>query len=113
MNKKLLIDSDVLLDFLFNVHYILSKKLGNNDSVNKLSILLKNFNIIPIDQSIVESALNSGHPDFEDSMQSYAAKSYGIDVIVTRNTKDYPDPEIEAMTPEHFLLKYGIQWGLQ
>ncbi len=47
--------------------------------------------------------------DFEDALQNYACESYGnIDLILTRNTKDYKKSEISVMTPEqNYRMKIG------
>ncbi|MCG2714660.1 MAG: PIN domain-containing protein, partial [Candidatus Marinimicrobia bacterium] len=42
--------------------------------------------------------------DFEDALQNYAAEKMGdIDVILTRNTKDFKNSELGVMTPENYL----------
>ncbi|MCD4709760.1 MAG: PIN domain-containing protein, partial [Bacteroidales bacterium] len=57
--------------------------------------------------SIVKSALQSGFKDFEDAIQYHAALSDpDIDVIVTRNIKDYKKAELPVMTPGTFLKTY-------
>ena len=49
-------------------------------------------------------ALNSDFKDFEDALQNYAAETNGaINLIVTRNTKDYQKSELAVMKPEEFL----------
>jgi len=47
--------------------------------------------------------LNSNIKDFEDSIQYFASVKEGIDIIVTRNIKDYPKGTIPIMTPAEFL----------
>ena len=41
--------------------------------------------------------------DFEDAVQSVASEFNKIDYIITRNTKDFENSEIEAITPKDFL----------
>jgi len=66
-------------------------------------------NVLLIDKQVVLKAMNSKFKDFEDAMQSYACESYGnIDLILTRNTKDYRKSEISVMTPEqYFKMEIG------
>lgn len=47
--------------------------------------------------------------DFEDAIQFHSAKDR-VDVFITRNKKDYEKvkKEIEVLTPEEFLAKYGF-----
>ncbi|KKK81964.1 hypothetical protein LCGC14_2808120 [marine sediment metagenome] len=60
--------------------------------------------MIPMDEEIVLHALNSGFKDFEDALQNYAAVNTNeIDVILTRNVRDFRKSTIAVMTPESFL----------
>ena len=60
-----------------------------------------------MDRFVIEKALNSGFKDFEDALQNYATMNYGeIEVIVTRNVKDYKKSEIGVLTPETFVKSF-------
>ena len=85
-----------------NVHYFLDKF----DRANKFKLLkgLRSaVSIIEINEAIIDSALKSGLIDFEDAVQYYAAVNANVDVIVTRNTRDYKQSYIPVLTPEQFL----------
>ena len=57
-----------------------------------------------IDKNAIIVALNSEFKDFEDALQNYSAELNGeIDMIITRNTKDYKKSQIGIMNPENFL----------
>ena len=74
---------------LANTFYILRKQLGNDsakNAVRKLRILL---HVIYSTESVIDKALNSDFPDFEDAIQYYTALEYQIPVILTRNIRDY------------------------
>ena len=47
-----------------------------------------------------------GLSDFEDALQVAAAASGMADMIITRNTGDFANCRIPAMTPESFLSNY-------
>jgi len=48
--------------------------------------------------------LNSNFKDFEDALQNYSAELNGqIDLIVTRNIKDFSKSSLGVMTPENYL----------
>lgn len=52
----------------------------------------------------VELALRSAFKYFEDALQNYSAMDNdNIDIIVTRNIKDYRHSELAVMSPETFL----------
>ena len=135
--KKVLIDTDVILDFFFdrepfsenaakilslcekkviagfvtpviisNVYYLLSQKAKQEKVIEKLKVLLSIIDVLIIDKNSILVALNSDFKDFEDALQNYAAELNGeINLIVTRNTKDYKRSELGVMNPED-LLKY-------
>ena len=85
-----------------NVYYILTtldKKKRALETLKKLRILL---NIIPTNQKIMDLSLASDFSDFEDAIQYYSALEFGIDQIITRNTKDYKHSVILVTSPEEF-----------
>ena len=86
-----------------NLHYIIRKVKSNElakSVLRKLAILV---NILTIDEKIFELALESDFPDFEDAIQYYACLDNDIDVIVTRNKKDYISGKLPVMSAEEYL----------
>ncbi len=47
--------------------------------------------------------MSSDFGDLEDAVQYFASKSENIDVILTRNKKDFKFSEIKVSTPAEFL----------
>jgi predicted nucleic acid-binding protein len=87
-----------------NLYYVLRRIESHNKVVSKLDSLSRLLNILKVDEQIIKSSINSGCPDFEDSIQYFCARdSKKIDVIITRNTKDYKNSELPVMTPGDFL----------
>ena len=87
-----------------NSYYLLRQTAQHNKVIEKLRQLITFMNILVMDKDVVLQALSSGFKDFEDALQNFAAiKSGNIDVIVTRNTKDYIRSKIGVMTPENYL----------
>ncbi len=85
------------------IHFILSKQIGNE----KAKEVLRNFKVLvtvlSVDDKIIELALNSHFPDFEDAIQYYCAIENNIEIIITRNIKDYKKSQISVMTADEFL----------
>lgn len=132
---KLLIDTDVILDFFFdrepfsenaaqifslceskkvkgfitpvicsNTYYLLRQTAKHEKLIEKLSQLLTIIDVLSMDKDIIIQALGSGFKDFEDALQNFAAiKSGFIDVILTRNVKDFAKSDIGVLTPESYL----------
>lgn len=87
-----------------NIYYILRQTARHEKVIEKLNQLMTIMDVLVIDKNIVMQALRSGFKDFEDALQSFAALESGsIDVILTRNVKDYTKSEIGVLTPESFL----------
>lgn len=133
--EKILIDTDVILDFFFdrhpfsndaamvlslcelkkvegyitpvilsNVYYLLRKTAKHEVIVEKLRQLLSILDILIIDKNCIMQAMNSGFKDFEDALQNYAAEMNGtVNIILTRNVKDFKNSQLAIMTPENYL----------
>ncbi|NCT11047.1 MAG: PIN domain-containing protein [Flavobacteriia bacterium] len=87
-----------------NVYYLLSQKAKQEKVIEKLKLLLSILEILVIDKNAIVVALNSDFKDFEDALQNYAAELSGeINLIITRNTKDYKKSNLGVMSPEDFL----------
>jgi len=60
--------------------------------------------IARMNKQAVELALKSDFKDFEGALQYYSAMDNdNIDIIVTRNIKDYKHSELAVMSPETFF----------
>jgi len=86
-----------------NTHYISTKELGKTETLAKLKNFRIFFKILPTNQTHIDSALNSGFPDFEDAIQYFSALDQSIDFIITRNKKDFGKSIIPVMTAEEFI----------
>jgi predicted nucleic acid-binding protein len=87
-----------------NLYYVLRKIESHNKVISKLDSLSKMVGILKVEEQTIKNALSSGFPDFEDSIQYFSAvDSKKIDVIITRNIRDFKKSEIPVMTPGDFL----------
>ena len=133
--QKVLIDTDVILDFFFdrkpfsdnaaqilalcelnkitgfvtsviisNVYYLLRQTATHEKVIEKLIQLTSITEVLTTDKTVIKKALNSGFKDFEDALQNFSAEVSGeIDLIVTRNIKDYKNSSLGILTPENYL----------
>jgi predicted nucleic acid-binding protein len=133
--KRVLIDTDVILDFFFdrkpfsdnaakvlslcesgeikgfitsviisNIYYLLKQTSTHEKVVEKLKQLVIITEVLTTDKDAIIKALNSNFKDFEDAMQNYSAELNGqIDLIVTRNIKDFKNSSLGVMTPGNYL----------
>jgi predicted nucleic acid-binding protein len=133
--QKVLIDTDVILDFFFdrkpfsdhaaqilalcesneitgfitsviisNVYYLLRQTAPHEKVIKKLVQLTSITEVLTTDKTIIIKALNSGFKDFEDALQNFSAEISGdIDIIITRNIKDFKNSSLGILTPENYL----------
>lgn len=57
-----------------------------------------------VDRQTVDMALVSGFDNLEDAMQYYSAISSKVDVVLTRNKKDFVEANVPVMTPDEFFI---------
>jgi len=87
-----------------NLYYVLRKIESHNKVIAKLDSISRLLTILKVDQQTIKLAIASGFPDFEDSIQYNCALGYKkIDVLITRNIKDYKGSQIPVMTPAIYL----------
>lgn len=87
-----------------NLYYILRKFESHTRVISKLDNLSRLLSLLKVDGQIIRNAINSGFPDFEDSIQYFCASGFKkIEVIITGNTGDYKNSELPVMTPGDFL----------
>ncbi len=87
-----------------NVYYLLRQTARHDKVIDKLKQLLMITHVLVMDKEVVSNALNSGFKDFEDSLQNFAAIKHGeINVILTRNIKDFNKSEMGVLTPESYI----------
>ena len=62
--------------------------------------------LLSLDDKITELALSDDNfPDFEDGLQYYSAIENQIEIIITRNKKDFKNSKIPVLTAKEFLAR--------
>ncbi|MDR3246811.1 MAG: PIN domain-containing protein [Prevotellaceae bacterium] len=91
-----------------DIFYFLRKEYGKEKALNFLKELIKVIDVIGIDGKIISNALETNWSDFEDAVQAQAALENEIDVIITRNTKDYKlIRQVKILSPSDFLYYFS------
>ena len=87
-----------------NVYYLLRRSSTHEKVIEKLTQLMTITEVLTTDKDVILKALNSNFRDFEDALQNYSAEFNGhIDVILTRNIKEYKNSSLGIMTPGNYL----------
>jgi predicted nucleic acid-binding protein len=93
-----------------NVYYLLRQTSSHDKVIDKMSQLLKIPDVLLMDRTVVQNALASEFKDFEDALQNFSAINEGtIEVIITRNVKDFKHSDIGVLTPENFLKMLSLE----
>ena len=89
-----------------NTNYILSKLKSAKEAreiLRKFKVLVE---LLSLDDKITELALSDDNfPDFEDGLQYYSAIENQIEIIITRNKKDFKNSKIPVLTAREFLAR--------
>lgn len=91
-----------------NIYYILCKYHASEHvrkALNKLKILVKT---LPVDDKIIELALHSDFKDFEDAIQYHNAIQNHLDMIITRNKKDFKHSRLPVFTAREYLNAHNL-----
>ena len=96
-----------------DIYYIMRKDWQNETKARKmLSNLFSVISILDTTASQVEIAFGSSVSDYEDAIMTQAALENDLDLIVTRNLKDYQLSPVPVCSPAECLEKIGVDsWG--
>ena len=87
-----------------NTNYILSKLKSPKEAreiLRKFKVLVE---VLSLDDKITELALSDeSFPDFEDGLQYYSAIENDIEIIITRNKKDFKNSKLPVLTAKEYL----------
>lgn len=86
------------------LHYVLSKVLGKDKSLSSLEKIRAITSVAIVDSEVIDLAISSNFSDLEDAIQYYSAVRNGINLIITRNKKDYLKAKLPVATPEESLV---------
>jgi len=88
-----------------DVYYLLRRSLKDAvQAKTSMEKLLQLVTIADARREDVHAAIASNMSDFEDALVAAIAQRYQMDYIVTRNTKDYAESPVNAITPDDFLI---------
>lgn len=86
-----------------NVFYIVRKARDTAAARRALILMRDSFASVAADQRILNQAIDSKIPDFEDAIQFYSALHARTDYLLTRNAGDFPTGILPILTPDEFL----------
>ena len=89
--------------------YLAAKTLGRQQAARQIRQLLVLFEVAPVNRAVLDGALKSKTPDFEDAVLAEAALHAGAEAIITRNLRDFASSPVRAYTPTQWLAMHPRQ----
>ena len=86
-----------------DIYYVLTKSKGHINSIGFLRSFFELAEIAGVSKESILNALHSNMADFEDAVQTETAKQNDINVIITRNKKDFINSGIKVFSPDEFI----------
>ncbi len=84
-----------------NTYYILRKVTSHKKALSLISEIEELVGIQETNGKIIRKAIKSNFNDFEDAIQYFSALEIGtIDIITTRDLKDFKRSELPVLSPE-------------
>ena len=84
-----------------NTYYILRKVTSHKNALKLLSEIEEYIGVQETNRKIIKKAMKSDFKDFEDAIQYFSAVQRGnIDIITTRDLKDFRKSELPVLSPE-------------
>lgn len=97
----------IALHSISNIFYILRKQYSAGDRRRLILGILDFLQVANAKHENVRHALErNDFPDFEDCLQDECAVENHADYIITRNTDDFKNSSVPALTPADFLQKH-------
>ena len=97
------IDAFICATTVTTIDNLLVKSLSKPEARNTLRKLISLFEIATVNRPVIERALESKIQDFEDAVLDEAGQMAGVDVVITRNTKDFAGSALKVYDPNEFL----------
>ena len=85
------------------LHYLNVKTVGTRMATETTEALLSVFNVAPVDEAVLRSAVSLKWQDFEDAVTAAGARRAKCDAVVTRNPRDFKGAPVRVLTPAEAL----------
>ena len=86
-----------------DIFYITRKLVGKDRARMIVRSCLDRLQVVNVTRDLLDVAERRGGNDFEDDLQIECAIDARIDVIVTRNTRDFAGSPVVVLTPADLL----------
>lgn len=88
---------------LTDIFYIARKAKGSETARQDVSDLLALMQICTVNRRILEAAISSDLPDFEDAVQLACALNENLDAIISRDAQDFTNATLPIFSASELL----------
>jgi len=99
-NYKLFVSAHIVPTFAYLLE---NAKVPPKEILRQINWLVHTFSVVEVNSNLLKKALKSKITDYEDAVTEQAALVCSATSIITRNTKDFKNSLIKAITPENFI----------
>lgn len=100
-------DTYVCASSVPTIAYVLHRRGMTNDRLSSLiPAFFELFSVLDTTESDCKKAASNPMGDYEDAVIAESANRNGIDLILTRNVKDFEESPVPALTPTDFVRIY-------
>lgn len=91
-----------------DIYYLVNRYVTHDrrKSVEVVDTLMQSLTVVNVGMRECLFAAHSPIVDYEDAVVAEAAKSAGLEYIVTRNLDDYAQGEVPAISPHDYLAMH-------
>lgn len=103
MGAKPYIPASAVTDIVYIAH---RRGLSKSEVLQLLPGLFEQYEIMDVTAGNCRNALQNGMEDYKDALVAESCRSNGINLIVTRNVKDFAQSPVPAISPADFVRIY-------
>ena len=89
------------------IYFLRVRSVPEMQAREDAKFIVKDFKIVPLTPKILQLALDSDLPPFEDNIQLFSAKAKRVDFLITRNKKHFVQEHVKVLNPEELLEILG------
>ena len=93
------------------IYYVLQSNVGRKTALEIVDDLIEMLTVVPVDNALLRSARRLAFRDFEDAIVAASAVESKSDFIITKNSRDFADSPVPAITPERFIHEIDLSFG--
>ncbi|MDR2493306.1 MAG: PIN domain-containing protein [Coriobacteriales bacterium] len=89
-----------------DIYYLLDRGLKDKMRTKQVVLaLLSSISVLDVNGTDCRKAFELPMSDYEDALLAYCGKRHRVDLIVTRNPKDFVGSPVNALSPDELLKK--------